>query len=126
MDEARSRKLTPASLTLWVLKDDGSQLAWVSVETDPQGKISVCSFDGSYGGPPTTVQGNGFLVSLRSPGPRQMEVSGEVPGMGPFTERSEISEDGRQMVVHGEVRVGADIQTWYEEFNWHGPSPHGV
>lgn len=126
MDEARSRKLTPASLTLWVLKDDGSQLAWVSVETDPQGKISVCSFDGIYSGPPTTVQGNGFLVSLRSPGPRQMEVSGEVPGMGPFTERSEISEDGRQMVVHGEVRVGADIQTWYEEFNWHGPSPHGV
>lgn len=125
MDEARSRKLTPASLTLWVLRDDGEQLAWVSVETDPEGKISVCAFDGQYGGPPTIVQGNGFLVSLGSPDPRHVEVTGEVPGMGPFRERSEISEDGRQMLVHGEVCVGDKIRTWYEEFNWQGPSPHG-
>lgn len=126
MDEARSRKLTPASLTLWVLRDNGRQLVWVSVETDPQGKISVCSFDGTYGGPATTVQGNGFVVSLRSPAPRQVEVSGEVPGMGPFVERSEISEDGRKMIVHGEVRAGNETRTWYEEFNWQGPSPHGL
>lgn len=124
MDEARSRKLSPAALTLWVVKDDGNQLVWVSVETDPQGKITVSSFDGIYGGPATTVQGNGFVVSLRSPAARCVEVSGEVPGMGPFVERSEISQDGRQMIVHGEVHDGTEKRTWYEEFNWQGPSPH--
>lgn len=126
MDEARSRKLTPASLTLWVIRDDGDQLAWVSVETDPAGKISVHAFDGRYGGVPVTVQGNGFVVSLTSPGPREVEVTGEVPGMGPFREHSRVSEDGRQMIVHGEVRIGDDTQTWYEEFNWQGPSPHAA
>jgi len=126
MDEARSRKLTPASLTLWVIRDDGAQLIWTSVETDPQGKVSICAFDGAYGGPPTTVLGNGFIVSLTSPGPRQVQVSGELPGMGPFCERSEISEDGLQMIVHGEVGTGDAIRTWYEEFNWHAASPHAA
>lgn len=126
MDEARSRKLTPAALTLWVLRDDGHSLAWVSVETDPAGKIAVNAFDGVYGGPPATVQGNGFVVSLTTSGPGQIEVTGEVPGMGPFRERSQVSGDGRQMIVHGEVRVGDETTTWYEEFNWQGPSPHGA
>jgi hypothetical protein len=126
MDEARSRKLTPAALTLWVLRDDGDQLAWVSVETDPAGHLTVNAFDGRYGGPPTTVLGNGFIVSLTSPGPRQVEVAGDVPGMGPFREHSEISEDGRQMIVNGEVRIGDEIKTWYEEFNWQGASPHAA
>ncbi|MET0269791.1 MAG: hypothetical protein ABW173_05105 [Sphingomonas sp.] len=124
MDEARSRKLVPASLTLWVLRDDGDQLSWVSVETNKAGHTSVNMFEGRYGGPPTTVQGNGFVVSLTSPGPRLIEVSGEVPGMGPFVEKSEVSEDGRLMIVNGRVETADGVLTWYEEFNWQGPSPH--
>lgn len=124
MDEARSRKLVPAALTLWVVHDDGEQLVWVSVETEKSGKIVINAFDGRYGGSPVTVQGNGFVVSLTSPGPRQVRVSGEVPGMGPFEEVSEISADGRQMIVNGKVRSGDGETSWYEEFNWQGPSPH--
>lgn len=124
MDEARSRKLVPAALTLWVLRDDGDRLVWVSVETDLSGTITVNSFDGRYGGPPVTVQGNGFVVSLTSPGAQQVRVAGEVPGMGPFEELSEISEDGRQMIVNGTVRTVHGETTWYEEFNWQAPSPH--
>lgn len=124
MDEARSRKLTPAALTLWVIRDDGDQLVWVSVETDPAGKISIHAFDGRYDGPPTTVLGNGFVVSLTSPGPDQIEVKGDLPGMGPFREHSRISADRRQMIVNGEVRIGEDLTTWYEEFNWQGPAIH--
>lgn len=124
MDEARSRKLVPASLTLWVLRDDGEHLAWASVETEKDGKLAVHAFQGTYGGPPVTVQGSGFVVSLSSPGPRQVRVTGEVPGMGPFEETSEISADGRQMTVNGTVRTDDGEKTWYEEFNWTGPSPH--
>ncbi|PEQ13605.1 hypothetical protein B2G71_04540 [Novosphingobium sp. PC22D] len=124
MDEARSRKLTPGSLSLWVLRDDGDQLVWVSVETDSEGRIAVHSFDGRYGGPPTTVLGNGFVVSLTSPAPRRIQVTGDIPGMGAFRELSEVSQDGRRMLVSGEVGSGGDVRTWYEEFNWQGPSPH--
>lgn len=124
MDEARSQKLVPASLTLWVLRDDGEQLAWVSAETEKDGKLAVNAFQGRYGGPPVTVQGSGFVVSLSSPGPRQVRVTGEVPNMGSFEETSEISADGRQMTVNGTVRTDDGDETWYEEFNWTGPSPH--
>lgn len=124
MDEARSTKLVPAALTLWVIRDDGEQLVWVSVETEKDGTITVNAFDGRYGGPPATVQGNCFVVSLDSPGPRQVRVSGTVPGMGAFEEVSEISADGRTMIVNGKVLGGEDAPAWHEEFDWHGPGPH--
>lgn len=124
MDEARSRKLVPASLTLWVIRDDGRTLQWVAVETDKAGRTSINAFEGEYGGPPATVQGNGFVVSLTSPGARQVRVEGTVPEMGPFSEVSEISADGRRMIVNGKVTVGEAETTWYEEFDWQAPSPH--
>jgi hypothetical protein len=124
MDEARSRKLVPAALTLWVIRDDGKQLTWVSVETEPSGKITVNSFDGAYDGTTAVVQGNGMEVSMTSPGPRTVRVTGIVPGMGPFEEQTEISADRRHMVVNGKVMIGDEETTWYEEFNWHAASPH--
>lgn len=125
MDEARSRKLVPAALTLWVVRDDGEQLVWVSVETDRQGKVSVHAFDGRYGGEPVAVQGNGFVVTLTSPAADTVRVQGEVPGMGPFEEVSVISLNGTRMIVNGRVQTETGEQSWYEEFDWCGPSPHG-
>ena len=46
------------------------------------------------------------------------------PDMGPFEETSEISADGLRMIVNGTVKIGDSEQTWYEEFDWKGPSPH--
>ena len=126
MDEARSRKLEPAALTLWVIRDDGEQLAWVSVETDPAGKIKVGAFDGVYGGEPVTVQGNGFVVTLSSPGPDTVKVTGEVPGMGPFEEVSVLSANNTRMIVNGKVETPGGVKDWYEEFDWRGPSPHAA
>lgn len=126
MDEARSRKLEPAALTLWVIRDDGDQLAWVSVETNPAGKITVGAFDGRYGGEPVTVQGNGFVVTLTSPAPDTVKVHGEVPGMGPFEETSVLSDNSTRMIVNGKVQTPDGVKDWYEEFNWHGASPHAA
>ena len=124
MDEKRSTKLVPAALTLWVVRDDGEQLVWVSVETEKDGTVKVNCFNGFYGGAPVAVLGNGFVVSLESPAPRQVRVSGTVPGMGAFEEVSEISPDGRTMIVNGKVLASENAPVWHEEFDWHGPSPH--
>lgn len=121
LDEARSRMLEPASVTLWVVRDDGERLVWVVVETKAAGEVSIKSFDGRYGGEPAIVQGSGFVASVSSPEPRTVRVDGEIPNMGPFSETDVISEDGRQMRVTGEVRIGNEVKSWYEEFNWHGP-----
>lgn len=120
LDEARSRKLTPGAVTLWIVRDDGERLVWVAVETSPAGEISIKTFDGAYDGPPAAVQGSGFVVSLTSPGLRTVRVDGEIPDMGPFHELDVISEDGRQMRVNGEVQTATGTMTWYEEFNWCG------
>jgi hypothetical protein len=121
LDEARSRMLTPASVILWIIRDDGEQLVWVVVETNGAGEISIKSFDGRYGGDPAVVHGSGFVVSLSSPAPRTVRVEGEIPDLGPFHEIDRISEDGRQMRVNGEVQTPDGVKSWYEEFNWRGP-----
>lgn len=118
LDEARSRKLVPGAVTLWIVHDDGERLIWVVVEKDGAGEISIKTFDGSYGGEPAIVHGSGFVVSLSSPGPRMARVDGEIPDMGPFSETDEVSEDGRQMRVNGEVQTAEGVKSWYEEFNW--------
>jgi hypothetical protein len=123
LDEARSRKLTPGSVTLWIIRDDGERLVWVVVETNAEGQISIKSFDGRYGGDPAVVLGSEFIVSLSSPAPRTVRVDGEIPGMGPFHETDVVSEDGRQMRVNGEVAASDGVKSWYEEFNWVGPMP---
>jgi hypothetical protein len=123
LDEARSRKLTPGTVTLWIIRDDGEQLVWVGVETNEAGEISIKTFDGRYGGEPTIVRGSEFVVSLSSPAPRTARVEGEIPNMGPFSETDVISEDGSQMRVNGEVHTADGVKSWYEEFNWHGPLP---
>lgn len=123
LDKARSRKLTPGSVTLWIIRDDGERLVWVGVDTNEAGEISVKSFDGRYGGETAVVRGSGFVVSLSAPGPGAMVVKGEIPNMGPFSETTVVSPDRRQMKIDGEVRVGNEVKTWYEEFNWVGPIP---
>ena|SRR5438270_12233860 len=126
LDEARSRMLVPASVTLWIVRDDGEQLVWVVVETNKAGEISIKSFDGRYGGEPSVVSGSGFVVTLSSPAPRTVRVDGEIPGMGPFSETDVVSEDGRQMRVNGEVQTVDGVKSWYEEFNWRGPLDGGL
>jgi len=125
LDDGRSQMLKPASVTLWIIRDDGERLVWVVVETDPAGEISIKSFDGRYGGEPAVVHGSGFVVSLSSPAPRTVRVDGEIPDMGPFHEIDSISEDGRQMCVNGEVQTADGVKSWYEEFNWLGPANGG-
>jgi hypothetical protein len=123
LDEARSRKLTPGNVILWIIRDDGERLIWVGVDTNEAGEISIKSFDGTYGGEPAVVSGSGFVVSLSSPAPRIARVEGEIPNMGPFSETDVVSEDGRQMRVNGEVHTADGMKSWYEEFNWVGPVP---
>ena len=123
LDEARSRKLTPGSVTLWIIRDDGQRLIWVVVETDEAGEISIKSFDGRYGGEPSVVRGSDFVVSLSSPAPRTARVDGEIPDMGPFSETDVVSEDRRQMRVDGTVETKDGPVSWHEEFNWVAPTP---
>lgn len=124
LDQELSNKLEPASHTLWVLKDDGNELSWVSVETGPDNVNKVTSWTGQYGGEPSVVSGNGFIASVRALGPNEVEAFGEVPSMGAFSERSKIDPSGERMVAEGRVQTENGELTWREVFNLHSKSPH--
>lgn len=124
LDQKRSRKLLPSSHTLWVVKDDGVELTWVSIETDPDTDHRITSWTGRYGGEPSTVSGSGFVASLRALGPDEMETYGEIPEMGPFSEKCKVAPSGTSMVCNGRVETKDGVQTWLEVFDLHSESPH--
>ena len=69
LNQARSKKLTPGTQTLWIVKDDGDHMIWVSVERDPNNRVRVSSWDGRYDGQPVEVIGTGMIAHVRPDGP---------------------------------------------------------
>ena len=124
LDQERSKKLYPCSHTLWVIKDDGEELTWVSVETGTDNVHKITSWAGRYDGEPSTVSGSGFVASLRAHGPDEMETYGEIPDMGSYSERCKVDPSGTSMVCHGRVETKDGVQTRLEVFNLQAPSPH--
>jgi hypothetical protein len=124
LDHERARGLVPSARTLWIVKDDGKTLAWVSIETDADGKDRITTWTGEYGGAPATVSGSGMVASLRATGPHAMETFGEIPGLGAFSEKCEVQASGKRMRCNGEVSGPDGTRQWYEEFELKGPSPH--
>lgn len=124
LNEDRSRKLKPVSQTLWIIKDDGKQLAWVSVETDRQHQVKINSWNGFYEGEAVAATGHGFKARLTSTAPGTMRTYGEVPGVGPYEENCAVMAGGKRMVCNGFV-TGADgkPQRWIEDFDWQASSP---
>lgn len=124
LDQAKSQKLAPSSHTLWVIKDDGAELTWVSVETGADNVHKITSWTGHYGGGPSTVNGSGFVARLRALGPDEMETYGEIPEMGPFSEVCKVDPSGEKMVCNGKVETRDGVLTWREVFNLYSLSPH--
>lgn len=123
LNQETSRKLAPTSHTLWIVKDDGQRLVWVSVETTADGD-QLTTYANDYNAPPVAVAGSGFMASIASPEPGVMVTTGEVPGMGPFVETARVVEGGRRMLCDGRVETADGVLTWFEDFAWTGPSPH--
>src|SRR4051794_27818534 len=81
LNQARSHKLQPSEQILWIVKDDGKELVWTSVETDAQKKITVSSWSGPYDAPPIAAAGTGALNQLTSRAPGVVRNYGEVPNV---------------------------------------------
>lgn len=124
LDQEKSRKLSPSSHTLWVLRDDGRELSWVSVETGADGKLKVTSWTGLYGGEPSVVSGSGFVARLRATGPRSMETYGDIPDMGAYSEKCAVQPSGTEMLCNGQVTTEDGVNSWFEHFVRAAPSPH--
>lgn len=123
LNVARSRKLRPAEHTLWIVRDDGHQLAWVSVEVEPDGKIHLSTWDGFYNGDPVEVTGLGMMARIASSEPGRMVTTGHAPGLGDFVEHAELLDGGRRFLCRGEVQTADGLLTYVEDFDWVSPGP---
>jgi len=124
LNPSRSRLLSPKAMTLWIVRNDGEELLWVAVETHPAGDTQVLSWRGRYGGPPTQVHGAGIEARLTCPAEAGIRTEGEFPGIGTFVEYCTLEAGGTRMVCRGEVTTRDGVQTYLEDFDWQGDSPH--
>ena len=123
MNVARSRKLHPAEHVLWIVRDDGRELAFVSIEVDDTRQVTLSSWKGEYGGDPVEVTGTGMMAQVTSSRRGEIVVSGSMPGLGDFVERGEVLEEGRRLLCHGEVSTPEGLLTYVEDFDWISPCP---
>lgn len=124
LNQQRSKKLVPGAQTLWIVKDDGKQMAWVGIETDAQQKVKIHSWNGTYDGKPVAVVGTGMSTQLTSPAPGKIYNFGTIPGKGKYAEHCELLEAGKRLYCEGEVTTPKGVQKWIDDFDFVGPSPH--
>jgi hypothetical protein len=120
----RSKTLSPKSMTLWIVKNSGNELVWVAVETNPDQHTQVVSWNGRYGGAPSVVVGAGIEARLTCTPEEGIRTEGEFPGLGPFVEFCTVADGGKRMICRGEVITPGGSQSYLEDFDWVGHSPH--
>lgn len=121
---SRSQPLEkPASQVLWVVKDDGRQLAWAVAITDAEGRVRLNSWEGAYGGPPSPVSGTQMTSQVAAGAPGALRNFGQIAGVGPYSEDCQVSDGGRRFVCHGEVQMADGPHRWLEDYDWAGPTP---
>lgn len=123
LNQARSQKLDAGRQTLWIVKDDGDHVVWVSVERDPHGKVRISSWDGRYDGKPVAVTGTGMIAHLKSDAPGRLRNWGEIPGLGKYSEDCVISGGGKRLRCEGKVELADGVKTWVDDFDWRSPAP---
>ncbi|WP_174293045.1 hypothetical protein [Sphingomonas bacterium] len=122
-NRAKSVEIDPGDDTLWVVKDDGKTSVWVSVATDDKGKISVMSYEGAYGGPPSPVKGTPMTTQIVSRAPGTLHNWGRIDGLGPYVEDCAVDAGQKHFTCDGQVTTTAGVRRWHDDFVWAGPSP---
>src|SRR2546421_413145 len=126
LNTARSKLLSPKTMTLWIIHNTADELKWVAVETNAQHQTSINSWQGRYGGDAAVVTGAGIKARLTSTAMEGIRTEGEFPGLGRFVEFCRLSEDGRRMICDGEVTTEKGLQKYREDFDWFSDSPHAL
>lgn len=124
LNEARSKTLAPKSMTLWIIRNTDEELTWVAVETDSSSLTKVLTWKGRYGGAAQVVVGAGIEARLTCSAKEGIRTEGEFPGIGRFTEMCGLVDGGKRMVCSGTVTTPTGVQTYLEDFDWFGESPH--
>lgn len=124
LNRERSRQLEPADQTLWIVKDDGNQLIWVSVSTHADRRVTLNTWDGRYDGSLTPVSNSGMKSRVTSRKPGTLHNEGDIAGVGTYSEDCVVMSQGRRFLCHGEVNSPqSGTHVWTDDFDWLAPGP---
>lgn len=118
MNQARSKPVEPKQHMLWIIKDDGKRLVWVSVLKDARNQLFVQTWDGSYEGEAAVVTNSGGVTAcVSSTAPGTVHTIGEMPGLGQFVEDAVVMDDGKRLVCTGSAEGENGRLEWVEDFD---------
>lgn len=123
MNQARSRRLIPGTHTLWIVRNDGEEMIFASVETELTGAVKLTSWQGRYDGPPVEVIGSGMLARVTAPDIGEMLITGDIPGLGAFSEHCVLLDDGVRLRCTGRIETPDGVLEYIDDFDWHSTSP---
>lgn len=123
LNQARSQQLAPGDLTLWIVKDDGKHMVWVSVLADAERRVKISVWDGAYDADAVPVVGTPMLARVTSKAPGTIHNFGEITGMGPYSEDCTVMPDRKRFLCDGQVTTPQGVRRWHDDFEWAGPSP---
>lgn len=123
LNQERSRKFMPGDHALWIIKDDGHRLVWVSVEIDPQERVRVTSWDGIYDGEPMVVAGSGMKTTISSPEKGRMVNQGTIPEFGSYKESCTVMLEEKRMLCEFTLTTEEGSSTYIDDFDWVSPGP---
>lgn len=123
LNAARSNSLNPGRQTLWVIKDDGRRLIWVSVMIDAKHRTQVVTFDGVYGGAPSPVVGTPMVTQIAATGRRTLRNFGKITGMGDYSENCRVFPGGKRFRCDGQVKTANGIRVYADDFDFYATSP---
>lgn len=109
---------------LWIIKDDGKRLVWVSVLTSAQNQLVIQTWDGRYDREAAVVTNSGGVTArVSSTAPGTVHTVGEMPGLGQFVEDAAVMDDGKRLVCKGHAEGTGGRLEWVEDFDWVFPNP---
>lgn len=123
LNPGRSHSLNPGRQTLWVVKDDGRHLVWVSVIIDDQHRVQIVSYDGAYGGSPAPVVGSPMTTQIVATGPASLHNFGTIVGVGDYSEDCRVSQDRTRFRCEGQVQTTSGARPYMDDFDWFANSP---
>lgn len=120
----RSQPLEAGERLLWIIKDDGKHLMWVTVMTTPQGAVKLNAWDGAYDVEPKAVFGAPMLAQITSPEPGAIKTSGTIEGMGSFCEEAKVIDGGKRFLARGQLTTAdGSVLSWVEDYDWIRATP---
>jgi hypothetical protein len=118
LNQPRAKASSLEREQLWIVKDDGRDMIWVSVQADARGAIHVTSWQGQYDGPAAASAGGELTLALTSPKHGEIKLSGMLSGVGAIDEHCIMLRSKKHLRCTIRIATDKDPVTLVKDFRF--------